>query len=59
MACPPGNARYYERFMQSLHEKFAGSADIVAISHLGHDPDTPHKGQVHPTQHAIPTRTGR
>jgi hypothetical protein len=42
----PGNARYYEKFMRTLHDKFEGKADIVAVSHLGHDPDSPYKGQV-------------
>eukprot|EP00798_Chlamydomonas_sp_ICE-L_P020745 gene20745-27564_t len=33
----PGNASYYKPFIRFLHQEFEGHAEIVSISHPGHD----------------------
>jgi hypothetical protein len=38
----PGNARFYECFLTLLHGAFDGTADVMAVSHLGHHADSPH-----------------
>lgn len=42
----PGNARFYECFLKLLHGAFDGTADVVAVSHLGHHADSPHHPEV-------------
>jgi hypothetical protein len=42
----PGNALFYQCFLKLLHAAFDGSADVLAVSHLGHHADSPHNQEV-------------
>lgn len=42
----PGLASFYCTFMQQLHQAFDGAADVLAVSHVGHDADNLSKGAV-------------
>jgi pimeloyl-ACP methyl ester carboxylesterase len=42
----PGCAAFYRKFMQQLHTAFGGAADVMAVSHVGHDGDNISKGAV-------------
>ncbi|KAI8476477.1 MAG: hypothetical protein J3K34DRAFT_401470 [Monoraphidium minutum] len=33
----PGSCRFYAAFMEALYSNFGGSADVVAVSHAGHE----------------------
>lgn len=33
----PGSAAFYRVFMQQLFDAFDGAADVMAVSHVGHD----------------------
>lgn len=47
----PGNAGYYQQFMQRLDLAFAGTVDCIAVSHLGHDPSSQYGRQVRRSRH--------
>ena len=36
----PGSASFYAYFMRRLHALFDGAVDVVAVSHMGHEPTT-------------------
>lgn len=42
----PGCAAFYRKFMQQLHTAFGGAADVMAVSHVGHDASNISKGAV-------------
>lgn len=42
----PGLASFYSVFMQQLHQAFGGRADVLAMSHVGHDADNITRGRV-------------
>lgn len=42
----PGCAAFYRKFMQQLHTAFGGAADVMAVSHVGHDADNIIQGAV-------------
>lgn len=42
----PGYAGFYTDFMQQLHHSFDGAADVLAVSHVGHDAEDISRGAV-------------
>jgi hypothetical protein len=42
----PGCAAFYHNFMQQLHTAFGGTADVLGVSHVGHDADDISQGAV-------------
>ncbi|GIL69790.1 hypothetical protein Vretifemale_609 [Volvox reticuliferus] len=42
----PGSAEYFKPFMLSVHRQLQGHADVLAVTHAGHDPETNHGGQL-------------
>lgn len=42
----PGSAAYFVHFMQQLHDALHGAVDILACTHLGHDPGRHHGSRV-------------
>lgn len=42
-----GCAAFYRKFMQQLHSAFDGTADILAVSHVGHDTASISQGKVY------------
>lgn len=43
----PGSAGFYRMLMQQVFAAFDGAADVMAVSHVGHDPDDISKGAVY------------
>ncbi|KXZ54305.1 hypothetical protein GPECTOR_5g390 [Gonium pectorale] len=42
----PGSAAYFRKFMASLYEQLGGRADVLAVTHAGHDPATDYGGRL-------------
>ncbi|EFJ43272.1 hypothetical protein VOLCADRAFT_96604 [Volvox carteri f. nagariensis] len=42
----PGSAAYFKPFMLAVHRLLRGRADVLAVTHAGHDPDTDHGGRL-------------
>lgn len=42
----PGLCTFYERFMELLYSMFGGSANLLAVSHAGHDSANLNQGKV-------------
>ncbi|PNH00990.1 hypothetical protein TSOC_013145 [Tetrabaena socialis] len=42
----PGSSVYFKPFMAALHARLGGHAEVVAVTHAGHDPETDTGGQL-------------
>ncbi|GLC55962.1 hypothetical protein PLESTB_001049500 [Pleodorina starrii] len=42
----PGSAAFFKPFMAAVHRQLRGRADVLALTHAGHDPETDHGGKV-------------
>ncbi len=42
----PGSAAYFKPLMREVHERLRGQADVLAVTHAGHDMETDHGGRV-------------
>ncbi|GLI62525.1 hypothetical protein VaNZ11_005183 [Volvox africanus] len=49
----PGSAEYFKPFMLAVHRQLQGHADVLAVTHAGHDPETSHGGRLWDLQQQI------
>ncbi|KAG2487206.1 hypothetical protein HYH03_014180 [Edaphochlamys debaryana] len=49
----PGSAQYFKPFMAALYDRLGGTADVLAVTHAGHDAETEHGGRMWSLQEQI------